>query len=62
MLTGATYGYLTMLLIVSGIAVLVVDVKIYKRDKLIKEMKVARFAGWFNLAAGLFLMVFKWFT
>ncbi|ACT01786.1 CLC_0170 family protein [Paenibacillus sp. JDR-2] len=61
MLGGYTIGYLyyaITLFIVSGLLVIYIDVRDLSKDKKQKkELKVSRFIGWFNIAAGVFLWV-----
>lgn len=57
MFTGSTISYAIPLLIGAGLFLLRIDVTGYQMAKLTKEIKVARLAGWFDLAAGLIMLV-----
>ncbi len=56
---GYTY-YAVILFLLSGGLVLYIDVKIYRRDKLEKEMKIAKYLGWINLALGVIIFLADW--
>lgn len=63
MLGGYTIGYLYYvigLFILSGLLILYIDVKEFNKAKKIKESKVSRFIGWFNLIAGLLVWTWNW--
>jgi hypothetical protein len=54
--SGFSIGYLSFtifLLIVSGIGMLLLDVKVYELDGMQKERKAARFLGWLNIVLGI---------
>lgn len=57
-LTGSTLGYAIIILLATGAVLVKLDTDRLKRQNWRKEMKIARFAGWFNLAAGLGLLTY----
>jgi len=59
---GYTISYLNyaiFLWIFSGLLILLIDVKGFKITGLNKEYKVSRFIGWFNLIAGIVLLLWE---
>ena len=59
---GYTISYLNfaiLLLMLSGGLILLTDVKGFKLAGLIKEFKVSRFLGWFNIITGIVLIFAK---
>ncbi|WP_169081468.1 CLC_0170 family protein [Paenibacillus sp. PL91] len=59
---GYTISYLNyaiFLWIISGLLILLIDVKQFKLVGLSKEHKVSRFIGWFNLIIGILLILFE---
>lgn len=59
-------NYTVLLLLISGVLVLVFDVKMYTKASMFKEKRVASFAGWFNIFLGVLslfgnLAYEKWF-
>ncbi|MGO4497407.1 CLC_0170 family protein [Paenibacillus sp. 2RAB27] len=59
-------NYTVLLLLVSGLLVLVFDVKNYTKANMLKEKKAALFAGWFNISLGVlsffgYLVYERWF-
>ncbi|MFD0695531.1 CLC_0170 family protein [Paenibacillus sp. GCM10027628] len=63
MASGTSIGYVQftiMLLWMTGFIMLRFDLKSYKLSNLIKEAKVTRILGWFNLALGGVLFVGNW--
>lgn len=57
MLGGFTVGYAIPLWLGTGLFLLLSDVREFSGSNLRKEMKTTRFAGWFNLAAGVVLWI-----
>ncbi|WP_227938201.1 CLC_0170 family protein [Alkalihalobacillus deserti] len=51
---------MVLLFLISGVFALVLDDKIYMRDKLINERKIARLLGWINVSLGLMTYVGSW--
>jgi len=56
MLEGSMMSYAIPLLIGAGLFLLRIDVAGYRMAKLDKELKVARYAGWFDLTVGLIML------
>lgn len=59
-------NYTVLLLLISGLLLLVFDVKIYAKANMLKEKKVASITGWFNISLGVLsffgnLAYEKWF-
>ncbi|KRF07152.1 hypothetical protein ASG89_17555 [Paenibacillus sp. Soil766] len=59
-------NYTVLLLLISGLLILVFDVKIYTKASMLREKKGALFAGWFNISLGVlsffsYLAYEKWF-
>lgn len=57
------YGYIKyiiILFIISALFILRFDVKLYDREKMKREKKVARFIGWLNLTLGGLMYVLNW--
>lgn len=59
-------NYTVLLLLISGLLVLVFDVKIYTKANWLREKKGAVFAGWLNICLGIlsyfgYLLYEKWF-
>lgn len=59
-------NYTVLLLLISGLLVLVFDVKIYTKANNLREKKAAIFAGWFNICLGVlsylgYLVYEEWF-
>ncbi|MBP1914518.1 CLC_0170 family protein [Lederbergia galactosidilytica] len=55
------YGYyLISLLILTGIIILLLDVKSYSRNNQKKEKKVALFLGWGNIVLGSAFYIVSW--
>lgn len=59
-------NYTVLLLLISGLLVLVFDVKIYTKANLLREKKGALIAGWLNISLGVlsyigYLVYEKWF-
>ena len=46
-------GFSIFLLIVTGICMLLIDVKVYEMEGMKKEKSAARFLGWLNIILGL---------
>ncbi|RKN80595.1 CLC_0170 family protein [Paenibacillus ginsengarvi] len=46
-------GYAVSLWLVTGVAMLWIDVKIYELTGMVKERGVCRFIGWLNICLGL---------
>ncbi len=53
-------NYMVMLLGMSGILILVFDVKAYSLAKMKKEEKAARYIGWFNVSLAILAFVGNW--
>ncbi|MFT4415036.1 CLC_0170 family protein [Fredinandcohnia humi] len=53
-------NYIVILCITTGILILYYDVKIYKDAKMKKEKKVSKILGWFNVSAGIMVLVLNW--
>ncbi|CAN7742072.1 hypothetical protein LJR153_006452 [Paenibacillus sp. LjRoot153] len=59
-------NYTVMLLLISGLLVLVFDVKIYAKANMLKEKRGAFIVGWFNISLGVlsflgYLVYERWF-
>jgi hypothetical protein len=54
------YNYIFFLLIATGLLIIRYDVKGYKLAKLKKELKFARFVGWFNISLGILTFAINW--
>ncbi|MBA2941455.1 hypothetical protein HZF08_24535 [Paenibacillus sp. CGMCC 1.16610] len=59
-------NYTVLLLLISGLLVLVFDVRVYKKANLQREKKGALFTGWLNISLGIlsyvgYLVYEKWF-
>ncbi|MDR6553452.1 CLC_0170 family protein [Paenibacillus qinlingensis] len=59
-------NYTVLLLLISGLLLLVFDVKMYAKDNWPKEKKGALLAGWVNISLGLlsyfgYMVYEKWF-
>ncbi|WP_042461996.1 CLC_0170 family protein [Neobacillus dielmonensis] len=52
--------YAIILFGLSGLILLLTDVKKYKKDGLKKEQKVSRLLGWMNIMIGTGLLAFNW--
>lgn len=56
-----TFNYYTvLLLLISGLLVLVFDVKVYAKANMFKEKKVAFIVGWFNISLGVLSFFGYW--
>ncbi|WP_396426694.1 CLC_0170 family protein [Lederbergia sp. NSJ-179] len=56
-----SYGYyLISLFILTGVLILLLDVKSYLRNKQKKEKKVALFLGWANITFGAGFYIVSW--
>jgi uncharacterized protein with PQ loop repeat len=55
--TTSYLNYAIFLWLLSGILILQIDVKGFKLAGLMKESKVSRFIGWFNIIAAVLLWV-----
>jgi uncharacterized protein with PQ loop repeat len=53
-------NYAITLWLVSGILILVLDVKSYEFAAMYKEKKIARVLGWFNIIFGILSFVGLW--
>ena len=53
-------NYIVVLSIMTGVLILVIDVKGYKTKNMQKERKVSMFLGWFNISAGVFVFALNW--
>lgn len=53
-------NYTVLLLLISGLLVLVFDVKIYAKVSMLKEKKVAFIVGWFNISLGVLSFIAYW--
>ena|GEM_PF-2293692 len=54
---GSTLAYSIWIWLATGLVLLLMDAARLKHQNRGKEMKIARFAGWFNLAAGIVLLI-----
>jgi len=53
-------NYTVFLLVVTGILILLFDVKGYKLEKMKKEAKVSKYIGWVNVVLGLAVFISNW--
>jgi len=44
----------------TGVFILMFDVKGYKTKNMQKEKKISTFLGWFNITAGIFAFLINW--
>jgi hypothetical protein len=56
-----SFGYIIPLCLITGLIILILDVKGYKISGMNKEKKVAGFLGWANVCIGILLFFGKWF-
>lgn len=59
-------NYTVLLLLISGLLVLIFDVKLYASANMTKEKKSAMFTGWLNISLGIlsyfgYLVYENWF-
>jgi len=54
---GSTLAYSIGIWLATGLVLLVMDAARLKHQNRRKEMKIARVAGWFNLTAGIVLLI-----
>lgn len=52
--------YVVLLFVLTGLLILLIDIKGYRNKKLTKERKVARALGWLNLSVGTLAFVANW--
>ncbi|MCM3729411.1 hypothetical protein M3226_27865 [Neobacillus cucumis] len=52
--------YVIVIFIVTGLFILLVDAKMYKKAKQKKERKASLIFGWMNIALGLGLFLINW--
>ncbi|MEH7419435.1 CLC_0170 family protein [Neobacillus drentensis] len=52
--------YVIVIFIVTGLFILLVDAKMYKKEKQKKEHKASLIFGWLNIALGLGLFLTNW--
>ena len=57
MFSGSTMSYAIPLLLGAGLFLLRIDVTGYRMAKLTREVRVARFIGWFDLTTGLIMLL-----
>ncbi|MEK3886500.1 CLC_0170 family protein [Bacillus sp. FSL K6-3431] len=53
-------NYIIVLLIITGILILLLDVKAFNEAKMKKEKKFSQFLGWINITIGVGLFVANW--
>ncbi len=53
-------NYIVVLSVMTGVLILVIDVKSYKTQNMQKETKVSTFLGWFNISAGVLVFCLNW--
>jgi len=54
--------YSVPLLLITGLYILVIDVKGYEMESWTKEQKAARILGWINITLGILLIGVNWFV
>lgn len=52
--------YVSILLLLTGLMILLFDVKVYGQKRMKKEKKAARFMGWLNVSLGILTFVANW--
>ncbi|MFK7695749.1 CLC_0170 family protein [Paenibacillus sp. HJGM_3] len=53
-------NYIVGLLLTTGVYILWVDIKNYKKDKMEKEKTAAKISGWINLTLGALMYIVSW--
>ncbi|MFD1778717.1 CLC_0170 family protein [Fredinandcohnia salidurans] len=53
-------NYVVVLSVMTGVFILMFDVKGYKTKNMQKERKVSTFLGWFNITAGVLAFLVNW--
>jgi hypothetical protein len=53
-------NYVVVLGVMTGVLILMFDVKGYKTQNMQKERKVSTFLGWFNITAGILVYGLNW--
>lgn len=53
-------NYLVILFMITGLLIVFFEVKGFKRSKLMKESKVARWLGWTNVGFGAIVFLANW--
>jgi 4-hydroxybenzoate polyprenyltransferase len=54
-------GYIVFLFIVTGLALVFIEVKSYTKAKMNKEGKISKRVGWLNILMGLCIWIGYWF-
>jgi hypothetical protein len=53
-------NFTVLLMMISAMLLFVFDVREYKKKKMKKEERFARFFGWFNVVAGIGAYIINW--
>lgn len=53
-------SYLIVILIITGLLIITMDAKAYKKEGKKREKKISLFLGWMNISLGVAIVVANW--